>query len=273
MGDQIARNKVRMVFFDNIPKNMHWKGLWTLFSFHGEVIDAFIPVKRNKAGIPLHCWNYQTTRRVVEIWGELVAMGENFSMMHNFEKMDVLIITKQVKRIDEVIKIEVLSDEGFIEDHNLQGNVLSIPGAGETNATLSVNIISDLHNMGLGLELEQLNILETQCEEVYGLGQVSNDGAENIVSGANIERQYANQLSCADTKGSPKSKQNQNTSSDSKSQTGMIFSSKIEGDIIQIRPSKRKKKALNKKIRSMREIQDTTFTSKEKLERDRGLRK
>ncbi|PPS09916.1 hypothetical protein GOBAR_AA10735 [Gossypium barbadense] len=357
MGDRRARNKVRMVFFDNIPKNMHWKGLWTLFSFHGEVIDAFIPVKRNKAGkrlrfvrfnkeedaqraidrldgfvllerqlrtveqqkevvstsdskelndtkivvghvdneqlwklqrcligetttlcnlnsltkritnmglgeliikkiqvryflievpdeelmdiikqrewayfkeffikvepwtekfqvseravwieiagIPLHCWNYQTTRRVVEIWGELVAMGENFSMMNNFEKMDVLIITKQEyykKNRDQKGREEetssekesVLSDEGFIEDYNLQGNVLSIPSAGETNATLSVNIISDLHNMGLGLELEQLNILETQCEEVCGLGQVSNDGVENIVSGANIERQYAN---------------------------------------------------------------------------------
>ncbi|PPS06823.1 hypothetical protein GOBAR_AA13834 [Gossypium barbadense] len=248
-------------------------------------------------------------------------MGENFSMMNNFEKMDVLIITKQVKRIDEVIKIEgreeetssekesvtkkvpetssegsrrdgiveviatdlenegrgsgtqVFSDEGFIEDHNLQGNVLSIPGVGETNATLSVNIISDLQNMGLGLELEQLNILETQCEEVCGLGQVSNDEVENIVSGANVERKYVNQLNCADTEGSPKSKQNQNTSSDSESQRGRIFSSEIKGDIIQIRPSKRKKKALNKKIRSMREIQDTILISKEKLKRDRGLRK
>ncbi|KAK5834310.1 hypothetical protein PVK06_018187 [Gossypium arboreum] len=222
-------------------------------------------------------------------------MGENFSMMNNFEKMDILIITKRVKRIDEFIKMEVgkenfqiriieremvenlkeyhkkngdqkgreeetssekesvtktvpetspkgsrrdgiveviatdleneamgsgtqeLSDEGFIKDHNSQGNVMSIPGAGETNATLSVNIISDLNNMGLGLRLEQLNILETQCEEVCGLGQVSNDRVENNVLGANVDRQYTNQLRCADTDGSPKSKQNRNTSSDSES--------------------------------------------------------
>ncbi|XP_017604350.1 uncharacterized protein LOC108451131 [Gossypium arboreum] len=50
MGNRRARNKVRMVFIDNIPESMHWKGLWTLFSFPGEIMDAFIPVKRNKAG-------------------------------------------------------------------------------------------------------------------------------------------------------------------------------------------------------------------------------
>ncbi|MBA0753181.1 hypothetical protein Gogos_005639, partial [Gossypium gossypioides] len=27
-----------------------WKGLWTLFRYHGEVIDAFIPAKKNKSG-------------------------------------------------------------------------------------------------------------------------------------------------------------------------------------------------------------------------------
>ncbi|KAK5826754.1 hypothetical protein PVK06_021684 [Gossypium arboreum] len=25
---------------------MHWKGLWALFGYHGDVIDAFIPTKR-----------------------------------------------------------------------------------------------------------------------------------------------------------------------------------------------------------------------------------
>ncbi|MFQ6654374.1 hypothetical protein Gotur_025388 [Gossypium turneri] len=29
---------------------MHWKGLWALFRYHGEVIDAFIPVKKSKSG-------------------------------------------------------------------------------------------------------------------------------------------------------------------------------------------------------------------------------
>ncbi|KAH1033476.1 hypothetical protein J1N35_045650 [Gossypium stocksii] len=29
---------------------MHWKGLWVLFSFHGNVVDAFIPTKRSNEG-------------------------------------------------------------------------------------------------------------------------------------------------------------------------------------------------------------------------------
>ncbi|MBA0577881.1 hypothetical protein Golob_024230 [Gossypium lobatum] len=29
---------------------MQWKGLWALFSFHGNVVDAFIPEKKSKSG-------------------------------------------------------------------------------------------------------------------------------------------------------------------------------------------------------------------------------
>ncbi|GMJ14392.1 hypothetical protein HRI_005108400 [Hibiscus trionum] len=31
-------------------KKLHWKGLWTLFSYHGDVLDAFIPKKRSRGG-------------------------------------------------------------------------------------------------------------------------------------------------------------------------------------------------------------------------------
>ncbi|TYH95086.1 hypothetical protein ES332_A12G083300v1 [Gossypium tomentosum] len=38
------------LFVSNIPETMHWKGLWALFNYHGEVKDAFIPIKKNKDG-------------------------------------------------------------------------------------------------------------------------------------------------------------------------------------------------------------------------------
>ncbi|KAH1040220.1 hypothetical protein J1N35_041963 [Gossypium stocksii] len=50
MGDQRARNNLRTVFIYNIPDSMHWKGLWALFNFHGNVLDAFIPAKRIMEG-------------------------------------------------------------------------------------------------------------------------------------------------------------------------------------------------------------------------------
>ncbi|PPS09552.1 hypothetical protein GOBAR_AA11091 [Gossypium barbadense] len=37
------------VFVFNIPMTMHWKGLWTLFSYHRKVVDAFIPEKTSKS--------------------------------------------------------------------------------------------------------------------------------------------------------------------------------------------------------------------------------
>ncbi|MBA0696832.1 hypothetical protein Goari_003356, partial [Gossypium aridum] len=38
------------VFVLNIPLSMHWKGLWVMFRFHGEVLVAFIRAKRSKEG-------------------------------------------------------------------------------------------------------------------------------------------------------------------------------------------------------------------------------
>ncbi|KAK8358860.1 hypothetical protein V6Z12_A04G052900 [Gossypium hirsutum] len=63
------------------------------------------------AGIPLHSWNYQTTKRVVDLWGEIIAMGKNFTMTNTFEKIDILISTKQVNRIDEVEDLRLREDE------------------------------------------------------------------------------------------------------------------------------------------------------------------
>ncbi|PPD89730.1 hypothetical protein GOBAR_DD13332 [Gossypium barbadense] len=403
MGNRRARNNVRMVFVDNIPDSMHWKGLCALFSYHGNVLDAFIPVKRNKdgkrfgfvrfakiedaqrtivrldgfvllgkkiwvkmarfssnrtmndwgtlegkelnnpkivvghieneqlwklqrcligdtttfcnlnslserntcmglgelnikriqgryflievpneklmeilrqkewaylkeffinvepwtekfqvskravwieiAGIPLHSWNYQTTKRVVDLWGEIVAMGKNFTMTNTFEKIDILISTKQVNRIDEVEDlrlredeapskkesvnksekevslegsrryeiegvvatgpenkrmdsgVQALPDEGLLEDPNPQCNVSNIEDPNpqcnvsnilvvrETNATLPVNVISDLNNMVLGLDMEQINGLENQCEDVFGTRLGPNESREPIFRG------------------------------------------------------------------------------------------
>ncbi|MBA0827736.1 hypothetical protein Goarm_012489, partial [Gossypium armourianum] len=50
MGDRKVKDNPRTVFVYNIPDSMHWKGLWALFRFHGNVLDAFIPAKRSMKG-------------------------------------------------------------------------------------------------------------------------------------------------------------------------------------------------------------------------------
>ncbi|MBA0557673.1 hypothetical protein Golob_014726 [Gossypium lobatum] len=37
------------LFIYNIKATIHWKGLWTLFRYHGDVIDAFISAKKSKS--------------------------------------------------------------------------------------------------------------------------------------------------------------------------------------------------------------------------------
>ncbi|KAL4384633.1 hypothetical protein GQ457_15G028830 [Hibiscus cannabinus] len=38
------------LFVFHLPEKLHWKGLWALFSYHGDVLDAYIPSKRSKGG-------------------------------------------------------------------------------------------------------------------------------------------------------------------------------------------------------------------------------
>ncbi|KAK8658071.1 hypothetical protein V6N13_036283 [Hibiscus sabdariffa] len=59
------------------------------------------------SGIPLHCWNSTTLKRVAELWGSFEAFGENLQHRHDCEKVTILISTKQVKWIDEVVELEV----------------------------------------------------------------------------------------------------------------------------------------------------------------------
>ncbi|XVF28563.1 hypothetical protein REPUB_Repub15cG0040600 [Reevesia pubescens] len=41
---------VTYVFVNNIPKQVHWRWLWRIFSHHGKVVDVLIPKKRSKSG-------------------------------------------------------------------------------------------------------------------------------------------------------------------------------------------------------------------------------
>ncbi|MBA0671162.1 hypothetical protein Goklo_025397 [Gossypium klotzschianum] len=46
----MSRGNLITLFVYNIQVSMHWKGLWALFPYHGNVIDAFILEKRSKNG-------------------------------------------------------------------------------------------------------------------------------------------------------------------------------------------------------------------------------
>ncbi|KAK8690209.1 hypothetical protein V6N13_088910 [Hibiscus sabdariffa] len=57
-------------------------------------------------GIPLHCWNKITFKRIDEIWGTLLAMGENANQSLDGEKVTLLISTNQRSNLDGVLELE-----------------------------------------------------------------------------------------------------------------------------------------------------------------------
>ncbi|KAK8327431.1 hypothetical protein V6Z12_A11G182200 [Gossypium hirsutum] len=60
-----------------------------------------------KEWIPLHCWNYETFKRVEELWGKLISIGESWNRTVNFEKMEIMISVNKPSLIDELVFMEV----------------------------------------------------------------------------------------------------------------------------------------------------------------------
>ncbi|KAK8676435.1 hypothetical protein V6N13_142009 [Hibiscus sabdariffa] len=61
-------------------------------------------------GIPMHCWNCTTFKRILELEGTLLSLGENATGKGDCDTVNVLISTKQLERIEETIKLEVGRD-------------------------------------------------------------------------------------------------------------------------------------------------------------------
>ncbi|KAK8663530.1 hypothetical protein V6N13_083346 [Hibiscus sabdariffa] len=58
-------------------------------------------------GVPLHCWNGTTFKRLAQLWGDFEAFGENPNCSIECENMKVLISTNQDQRICDVVELEV----------------------------------------------------------------------------------------------------------------------------------------------------------------------
>ncbi|KAK8681832.1 hypothetical protein V6N13_054233 [Hibiscus sabdariffa] len=57
------------------------------------------------SGIPIHCWNDTTLKRLADLWGNFEAVGENAAHTRDCEKVTILITTEISNRIEEVVEI------------------------------------------------------------------------------------------------------------------------------------------------------------------------
>ncbi|KAK8675090.1 hypothetical protein V6N13_033160 [Hibiscus sabdariffa] len=95
----------------NLLKDSGWSYLKQVFTEVHPWSESFRPLERvvwlEMVGVPLHCWNQQTFRRIAELWGDFLALGENAFQMSGVEKMSILISTSQIEKVESIIDIEV----------------------------------------------------------------------------------------------------------------------------------------------------------------------
>ncbi|KAK8602778.1 hypothetical protein V6N13_084981 [Hibiscus sabdariffa] len=69
--------------------------------------------------VSLHCWNHTTFSRISEVWGKLLFLGENANQTIDAVEITLLIETNQIKKIEEVINLEVGKESFWIQVEEL----------------------------------------------------------------------------------------------------------------------------------------------------------
>ncbi|XVF07730.1 hypothetical protein REPUB_Repub06bG0165000 [Reevesia pubescens] len=57
-------------------------------------------------GLPLHIWNHATFHNIANIWGEIISFDSKTFNFQDFSRGAMLIMTNQLKKIDEVITLK-----------------------------------------------------------------------------------------------------------------------------------------------------------------------
>ncbi|KAK8625316.1 hypothetical protein V6N13_090190 [Hibiscus sabdariffa] len=91
-------------------EDLNWSYLKEIFSkvepWSEDIMGVARAVWIELSGIPLHCWNHITIKRIAELWGTFEAFGENIDHTLDCEKVTVLISTSHKKTIDESGKFQ-----------------------------------------------------------------------------------------------------------------------------------------------------------------------
>ncbi|KAK8582683.1 hypothetical protein V6N13_069455 [Hibiscus sabdariffa] len=98
-------------------------------------------------GLPLHVWHAVTLKKIAKLWGSFDAMGVNANHSRDCEKVTVLISTDQVKKIEEVVEIEV-------GDKIFEIGVVELGFSDDTATALGKNVIADKVNCDVIQESE-----------------------------------------------------------------------------------------------------------------------
>lgn len=157
----------------------------------------------------MHCWNYETFKRVIGIWGDLISMGESWTRTNNFEKMEMLILIKQQMKMEEIVNLEVGKDAFSIR----------VREKGWSESTVKRFMNEEYHR-----EVVDESISESEST----IGRVTKklqEGSRNVLEGAIMDvvtENEKNDNACQEMLGSSFDEEKQNSGNNGESNEGII---------------------------------------------------
>lgn len=57
--------------------------------------------------VSVHCWNYESFKRIAEVWGSLIFVEGNITKIESYEKVELFVSIDLPKMLNELIRFEV----------------------------------------------------------------------------------------------------------------------------------------------------------------------
>ncbi|PPS01049.1 hypothetical protein GOBAR_AA19617 [Gossypium barbadense] len=252
------------------------------------------------SGLPMHCWNYETFKRIAGKWGTLVGdvrfsvsvrekrWSEESKNKFSQKERSQVVANESVSESESAIGLEsekLQNGNRIVSTDIIKEKVIENESVGEDcqkmlwelnegdHDALNVGILTeddfgacrlnsgmdraceDVANMGLALVLGPSGGHDGSVDFDEGLGSLDMEG-QHLREGNTLlpDQIYPNNHGIPETEG-----------------RGLC--QEIEEEFLNTVRGRRKKKQFNKRISSMRVIQDRVLSSKEKQRRDRSRRK
>ncbi|KAL4352404.1 hypothetical protein GQ457_06G022490 [Hibiscus cannabinus] len=134
-------------------------------------------------GTPLFCWNFETFSRIVGKQGKLIALGVKGNMLHDGERVTVLVSSKQLIRIEEEVKMEVGNDDFNVWIYEIPFcSVELIEEVGSENENVTGSDVNSLGNKKKDVGSLNAGVLYEESEMSEGKKVSGNSNSLNFES-------------------------------------------------------------------------------------------
>ncbi|KAK8577958.1 hypothetical protein V6N13_076634 [Hibiscus sabdariffa] len=133
------------------------------------------------------CLNDATLKNVASLWGNLEGLGENANQTQKCESVSLLIATKQVEFINEIIELEIGSEVNLVLEESSSKEIVSkncsdaSPGKNVVDSDDTLNVLfmgkKDLSKRD---DIENSNLKSPRNSGSPPMNDISNGGADEL---------------------------------------------------------------------------------------------